>query len=84
MIKIKQFKSLSIIFLFNQLQSITLECCIARFLPVLKQNARIIAVKIIINQSITAVLRLNLRLSRLNSLDFERLVLHFDASTARN
>ena len=33
MIKIKQINSLSFIFLFNQLQSIMLECCFARFLP---------------------------------------------------
>ena len=45
--KTKQFNSLSFIFLFNQLQSATLvECCFARFLPVLNQNARIIAVKL--------------------------------------
>ena len=62
MVKIKQFNSLSFIFLFNQLQSTTLECCFAQFLPVLKQNARIIAVKIIINKSITAVLRLKLEI----------------------
>ena len=44
--KTKQFNSLSFTFLFNQLQSTTLECCFARFLPVLKQNASIIAVKL--------------------------------------
>ena len=62
MVKTKQFNSLSFIFLFNQLQSITLECFFARFLPVLKQNACIIAVKIIVNKSITAVLHLNLEI----------------------
>ena len=51
MVKIKQFNSLSFIFL----------CCFARFLPILKQNARIIAVKNIVNKS-TAVLRLNLEI----------------------
>ena len=45
--KTKQFNSLSVTFLFNQLQSTTLECCFARFLPVSKQNARIIAVKLL-------------------------------------
>ena len=44
--KTKQFNSLSFTFLFNQLQSTTLECCFAQFLPVLKQNAHIIAVKL--------------------------------------
>ena len=62
MIKIKQINSLSFIFLFSQLQSITLEYYFARFPPVLKQNARIIAVKIIVNKSIMAVLRLNLEI----------------------
>ena len=61
MVKITQFNSLSFIFLFNQLQSTTLECCFARFLPVLKQNARIIDVKIIV-KSQTAVLCLNLEI----------------------
>ena len=44
--KTKQFNSLSFTFLFNQLQSTMLESCFARFLPVLKQNACIIAVKL--------------------------------------
>ena len=51
MVKTKQFNSLSFIFLFNQLQSTTLECCFASFLPVLKQNAHIVAVEIIVNKS---------------------------------
>ena len=61
MVKIKQFNSLSFIFLFNQLQSTTLECCFARFLAVLKENACIIDIKIIVT-SLTAVLRLNLEI----------------------
>ena len=61
MVKIKQFNSLSFIFLFNQLQSTMLECCFAQFRVVLKQNACIIDVKIIIT-SLTAVLRLNLEI----------------------
>ena len=54
MVKIKQFNSLSVIFLFNLLQShesTTLECYFAGFLPVLKRNASITAVKIIVNKS---------------------------------
>ena len=61
MVKINKFNSLSFIFLFKQLQSTTLECCFARFFPVLKQNACIVAVKIIINKS-TAVLRFDLEI----------------------
>ena len=48
MVKTKQINSLSFIFLFNQLQSTTLECCFAGFLPILKHNAHIIDVKIIV------------------------------------
>ena len=53
MVKIKQLisNSLSLIFLFNKLQSTTPECCFAPFLSVLKQKARIIAVKMIVNKS---------------------------------
>ena len=59
MVKIKQFNSLSVIFLFNLLQSTMLECYFAGFLPVLKRNASIIiAVKIIV----MAILHLNLKI----------------------
>ena len=78
MVKIKQY-SLSFIFLFNQLQSTTQVCCFARFLPVLEQNARIIAFKVIVNKFNGCFM-----FEFGNSLDFEILVLHFDASTARN
>ena len=61
MVKIKQFNSLSFIFLFNQLQSTTLECGFAQLLAVLKQNERIIDVKIIVT-ILTAVLHLNLEI----------------------
>ena len=36
MAKINKFNSLSFIFLFNQLQATTPECCFAQFLPVFK------------------------------------------------
>ena len=55
-----------------------LECCFTRFLPVLKQNARIIAIKIVVNKSNS---RFTFEFG--NSLDFECLLLHFDASTTR-
>ena len=77
MVKAKQFNSLSFIFLFNQLQSTTLECCFARFLPVLKQNPRIIGVKIIINKSNG---RFTFEFG--NPLDLSHL--HCISSTARN
>ena len=74
MVKIKQLNSLSFIFL-----PATPECCITRFLPVMKQYARIIAVKIIINKS-----NVQLTFEFGNFLDFECIVLRFDASTGRN
>ena len=61
MVKINKFNSLCFIFLFNQLQLTTLECCFTRFLPVLKQNACIIEVKIIVNKSM-AISGLNLEI----------------------
>ena len=44
-----------------------LECCFARFLPELKQNARIIAIKIIVNKSNNGCFTFEFG----NSLDFE-------------
>ena len=78
-VKITQLNSLSFISLSNKLQSTTPECYFAPFLPVLKPNARIIAVKIIVNKSNG---RFTFEFG--NPLDFERLVLHFDAITGRN
>ena len=49
------------------------------FVPVLKQNAHIIAANITANKSNS-----HLTFEFGNPLDFESLVLHFDASTARN
>ena len=80
MVKIIQYNSLSFIFLFNQLQSTTVECCFVRFLLVLKQNAHIIAIYLITVNKSNDRFTFNLG----NSPDFECIVLHFDASTARN
>ena len=67
MVKMKPINtcSLSFIFLFNKLQSTTLECRFARFLPVLKQNAPIIAVKMVVNKSKRFTFEFG------NSLDFK-------------
>ena len=73
MVKIKQFKGLSFIYLFNKLQSTMPECCFAEFLPVLKQNPRIIAFKIIINKP-----KGHFTFEFGNPLDFEGFVLHFE------
>ena len=64
MVKIKQF---NLSYLFNQLQYTMLECCFAQFLSKLKQNACIIAVKIIVNKSNNG--RFTFEFG--NSLDFE-------------
>ena len=52
MVKITQLNRLYFNFhiLFNKLQSTTPECYFGRFLPVLKQNALITAVKITVNK----------------------------------